>query len=259
MTAPAPAPAALASPYAPWYCQFLRKRHDACSLPWHDPYRLAAAEHRAVARSLQQFQLGEWAHGRGLLRRASLHPVLGAEPWFLPALRLFIAEEQEHSRMLGNFLDREHIPLLPSHWLDGAFRRLRKLAGLEICCTVLVTAEVLAMPFYRALHDSTRSPLLRSICKRILSDEAAHLQYQALTLGLARRRSGAPARRIRCWGHWMLFDCTSLLLWQQHRRMFHAAGWGFRRFWQDSRREFSALQLRIQQVCAGASSNRTWP
>ena len=61
------------------------------------------------------------------------------------------------------------------------------LLTLVACATVLVTAEVLAIPFYQALRDATRSSLLRAICVRILCDEASHLNYQALTIGLIRR------------------------------------------------------------------------
>ncbi|HYM11127.1 MAG TPA: hypothetical protein VEU62_10350 [Bryobacterales bacterium] len=249
MTSPlllAPAPAA--SPYARWRRHFLENRGRPRTLPWHDSGLLSAAERRLVGRAIQQFQLGEWARGRGLLRRASAHPVLAADPWFVPALELFIAEEQGHSAILGRFLDRERIPRLESHWLDAVFRRLRKLAGLEACAMVLVTAEVLAMPFYQALRDATRSRLLRSICVGILCDEAAHLNYQALTLGLARRRLREEARRIRFLCHAALFHGTALLLWQQHRRVFRAAGWSFHRFWNDSRRGFARLQFQIRQV-----------
>jgi hypothetical protein len=163
--------------YEPWYWHFREKRDMPCALPWHDLNLLGSAECRLVARSIQQFQLGEWARGRGLVRRASLHPVLSTDLWFLPSLELFIAEEQHHSQMLGRFLDRENIPRLGGHWIDSTFRRLRKLAGLELCAMVLVTAEVLAVPFYQALGDATGSPLLRSICVHILRDEAAHLHY----------------------------------------------------------------------------------
>src|SRR4051794_29874464 len=100
-------------------------------------------------RSVQQFQLGEWARGRGLKRRAAAHAGLAADPWFLPALDLFIAEEQGHSASLGRFLDHERTPRLAAHWVNQVFRRLRKCAGLEFCLLVLATAEVLAMPFYR--------------------------------------------------------------------------------------------------------------
>jgi hypothetical protein len=173
--------------------------------------------------------------------------VLSVDLWFIPSLELFIGEEQQHSNMLGRFLDREGIPRLNNHWLDSTFRRLRKLAGLEVCAMVLVTAEVLAVPFYQALRDATRSHLLQSICIRILRDEAAHLNYQALTLGLIRRPLRNKTRVFRSLCHSVLFHCTALLAWQQHRNVFRAAGWSFRRFWHQARRGFAKLQMRIDR------------
>ena len=113
---------------------------------------------------------------------------------------------------------------------------------------VLSTAEILAIPFYQALRDATRSQLLRSICRRILCDEAAHVEYQALTLGLVRRPLSDRARSLRAAFHALFFHGTALLLWQQHERVFRAAGWDFRRFWSDARREFARFELRIQRV-----------
>ena len=247
------------SPYDCWYRHFCQNRDGPCTLPWRDAHRLSIAERRIVARSIQQFQLGEWARGRGFMRRASAHSVFAADARFLPALELFIAEEQGHSRMLGQFLDREGIPRLTSHWLDRIFRRLRKLAGLEACATVLVTAEVLAIPFYQALRDATRSPLLRSICMRILCDEAGHLNYQALTLGLIHRTLSRRAQVIRSRLHSVLFQCTAVLLWQQHHKLFRVAGWDAHRFWRESHRLFERLQLRIRQASlypGGANPSR---
>jgi hypothetical protein len=248
MLAASPATLSVTSPYEYWYRHFLENRDGPHTLPWHDIYRLSAVERRLVAGPIQQFQLGEWARGRGLVRRASSDSVFTTDSRFLPALELFIAEEQGHSIILGRFLDREGMPRLRSHWLDRIFRRLRKLAGLEVCATVLVTAEVLAIPFYQALRDATRSPLLRSICMRILCDEAVHLNYQALTLGSIRRPLCERARVVRTRFHSILFRCTSMLLWQQHYRLFHAAGWDFARFWKEARGQFVRLQLRIQRV-----------
>jgi hypothetical protein len=238
-------PVPVTSPFERWHDHFLENRDRAVALPWQDSYRLDARELRLVARSIQQFQLGEWARGRGFVRRAASHPVLATDSCFVPALRLFIAEEQQHSGILGRFLDREGIPRLTNHWLDEIFRRLRKLAGLEACATVLVTAEVLAIPFYQALRDATGSPLLRAICVRILCDEAAHLNYQALTLGLVRRPLSERARAIRTLCHATLFHATAVVLWQQHRSVFRCAGWNFRRFWNDARGTFAFLQFRI--------------
>lgn len=160
--------------------------------------------------------------------------------------------------MLGRFLDREEISTLANNWVDSIFRRLRKLAGLEACAVVLVTAEVLAVPFYRALRDATRSSLLHSICKRILRDEAAHLDYQALTIGLLRRPLGRTSRAIRSFLHSLLFHGTALLLWRQHRRVFRSAGWDFFQFWTRAGRTFGELQSRISCIAAApdAVANR---
>ncbi len=234
------------SPYARWHEHFFENRDRAGALPWQDSYELTLAERRAVSRSIQQFQLGEYARGRGFVRRASAHPALAADSWFVPSLRLFIQEEQEHSGILGRFLDRENIPRLTHHWMDKVFRRLRKLAGLEACATVLVTAEVLAIPFYQALRDATGSPLLRAICVRILCDEAKHLNYQALTIGLVRRGLSEKARAFRSLCHRTLFHTTAFLLWQEHRPVFRAAGWNFERFWRDARSTFEFLESRIR-------------
>src|SRR5437016_12791371 len=126
-------PASSASPYERWYRHFLENRDSPPAMPWHDSRQLSDVERQSVARSIQQFQLGEWARGRGFRRRASSHPVLSADPWFIRALELFIAEEQFHSGLLGRFLDREGIQRLNHHWVNGVFRRLRKMAGLEVC------------------------------------------------------------------------------------------------------------------------------
>ncbi len=245
MTATVPLSEAVATPYLRWYEHFREQRERLDDLPWRDSYRLSAGERRAVARSIQQFQLGEWARGRGLVRRAKAHPAFSQDRWFVPALELFIAEEQEHSGILGRFLDQQQIPRLARDCVDSIFRRLRKLAGLEACATVLVTAEVLAIPFYQALRDATRSRLLRAICVRILCDESAHLNYQALTIGAIQKPLSARARAMREFCHTVLFRSTALLLWRQHASVFRAAGWDFDCYWGEAARAFAHLRSRI--------------
>jgi hypothetical protein len=203
----------------PWLLYFQDNRTPSPH-PWDDPYRLTPAERETVSASVQQFQLGEGSDGSSFFSRGA---ELAADPDFLPSLRLFVAEEQRHSAELGRFLDREGIPRLARHWVDQVFRRLRKLAGLEVMVRVLVTAEIIALPYYRALREATRSPLLRSICSRILSDEDAHLRYQAATLlRLGRRRWVDVAHR------WLLY-ATLLVVWKEHRRVFRAGKYRFSR------------------------------
>ncbi len=251
-----PAATAIASPYRHWCDHFQDNRPRPREIPWDDLYRLSRAELGAVAPSIRQFQLGEWARGRGLLRRASADPRVASAPGFLDALRLFIAEEQRHSAILGRFLDREGIPWLEAHWVDRVFRALRKLAGLETCLAVLVTAEILAMPFYQALRDATRSPLLRAICRRILCDESSHLDFQAATLALLRRPLAARVRSLHGALHRALYRATALLVWRQHEKVFHAAGWRFARYWRETSRGFARFEAAVARGHATESPLR---
>jgi hypothetical protein len=159
-------------------------------LPWDDAHRLSGAERAVVLESIQQFQLGENAQGRRLLQRAE---ALDLE--YVQALRLFIQEEQRHSALLAvSGSARRALPA--RHWIHAVFRRVRGIAGLELRMRVLATAEVLAIPYYTALREATGSPLLRSICCRIVAEEAQHLRFQAFTFGRLGSRRRAAARRI---------------------------------------------------------------
>ena len=115
----------LASHYERWHRHFRLNVDSPAALPWNDSYQLTSAERRSVVRSIQQFELGEWARGRGLKRRAQSHDALAGDPWFLPALELFIQEEQGHSGMLASFLGSPRHPG-PGNSLGG--RRLPAVA-----------------------------------------------------------------------------------------------------------------------------------
>ena len=198
-------------------------------LPWKDDYRLSGAERVAVIESIQQFQLGENAQGRRLLKRAEM---LDAE--LVPVLRLFIREEQRHSEILARFLTTQGAHRLTRHWVHGAFRRVRGWAGLELGMRVLATAEVLAIPYYSALRDATGSPLLRSICSRILAEEAQHLRFQAFTLKrLGFRRAELLRDLVSEFHRWFLM-ATTLLVWIEHTRVFRAGGYSFQRLWRET-------------------------
>src|SRR5437667_447642 len=89
-----------------WLAHFSARKQCSALLPWDDAYLLSAAEKARIAASIQQFQLGEGSDGSGLLRRAQSSPLAQLDAGFLPALELFIAEEQRHSRHLEAFIWR---------------------------------------------------------------------------------------------------------------------------------------------------------
>src|SRR5579875_1425169 len=195
-----------------WIDYFYRNAPEPV-LPWNDSVRLSGAERLAVVASIQQFQLGEGATGARMLARAQRFSRATGDLGFIAALKLFLREEQRHSKILARFLELENARRLRTHWIDNAFRWLRGIGGLEICLKVLVTAEVLARPYYAALRDATASPLLKSICQLIFEEEGAHLHFQAFTLTRFEKRHRRFAQALLRGCHAALLACTAALLW----------------------------------------------
>ncbi|MBV9302144.1 MAG: hypothetical protein JOY62_08520 [Acidobacteriaceae bacterium] len=210
-------------------------------LPWTDGVRLSGAERLTVIPSIQQFQLGEGASGARLLERAHRFSRATGDLGLIAALKLFLREEQRHSKILARFLQIENTACLRKHWVHTAFRCIRGLAGLELCLKVLVTAELLARPYYAALRDATGSPLLRSLSQRILEEEGAHLRFQAFALSRFQSRHSRLARDLTKGSHIVLLAATAVLVWLQHKPVFRAAGRTFREFWKETWLEFDLL------------------
>jgi hypothetical protein len=210
-------------------------------LPWGDGIRLSGAEKRAVIASIQQFQLGEGASGARMLKRAQRFCQETGDLGLIAALKLFLREEQRHSKTLARFLQIENAPCLRKHWVHSVFRWLRGMASLELCLKVLVTAEVLARPYYAALRDATGSPLLRSICQRIFEEEGAHLRFQAFALSRFQNRHRRLTQALIKMSHVVLLAFTAALVWAEHQTVFRSAGRTFRQFWEETWLEFDAL------------------
>lgn len=211
------------------------------ALPWNDPRRLSGAERMAVVASIQQFQLGEDSSGCRLLSKAGkLAPKTG-DRGFIFALRLFIREEQRHSRLLSQFLRIEGAECLRRHWVHSVFRLLRGFGSLEVGMKVLATAEAIARPYYSALRDATGSRLLRHLCELILNEERAHLRFQAFIAQKLRRPRGAITEEMIKRAHRAFLFCSGALVWMEHASVFRASGWTFRRFWREAVRELETL------------------
>jgi len=216
-------------------------------LPWNHAYRLTPAERAILGPSIQQFQLGENAEGRGLLRRAHGFAAQRGDTQFAEAIALFIQEEQRHSRILGRFLELHAIPCLARHWVDAVFRRVRALAGLELCMRVLATAEVIAVPYYTALARATASPLLAAICANILADEAGHLAFQAFVFRQLAQARPAWRHEVINALHSVFLHATSVLVWFQHGRVFRATGSSFRALDAQCSQQFRAMLSPAQE------------
>jgi hypothetical protein len=235
-----------------WRKHFLDNGLAERHLPWHNPYRLSAHERAVVESSIQQFQLGEGSQGRRLLKRGIRSSHRANDPYFPRALYLFIKEEQRHSAHLLRFMDQQGIPPVSKHWIDSVFRHLRGLAGLELSLRVLVTAEIIAVPYYRALGMATKAPLLRALGSIILADEGAHLRFQASMLRRMALGRLSPITRAVSHMHRTFLVATVCIVWREHRRVFEAAGYRFGRLLKESLSEFAALDRAISSHRARA-------
>jgi hypothetical protein len=109
---------------------------------------------------------------------------------------------------------------------------------------VLATAEVLAIPYYTALRDATGSPLLRSICCRILAEETEHLRFQAFTFRQLGWRRAALLRGLTRAVHRCFLVATTLFVWMEHAPVFRAGGYSLRELWTQALSEGEALLRR---------------
>lgn len=239
-----------------WVTRFALRSMTALHVSRRDAPQLTPKELAAIKTSIQQFQLGEGSRGQRLLDRGKAYGGKVNDPCFANALELFVKEEQQHSRYLADFMESQGIPLISRHRIDTVFRRLRGLAGLELSLTVLVTAEVIGVPYYRALREATSSVTLRIICTRILEDETAHLRFQASMLArVATTRSPIWQRAIS--GLHMLFLIGTIsVVWAGHRAVFETSGYDFRRFKEETLREFREWELLRRTSVAGALERR---
>ena len=221
-----------------WVATFARNLEGPRDIDWEQPGRLTAAERDTIASSIQKFQLGENSEGRNLFRFAQMYAGQTGDVAYVDAITLFIKEEQRHARELGRLMDLENIPRIKRTYSDAVFRRVRRLAGLEVSIVVLIMAEIIAKVYYRALQLATGSPTLHRICQWVLIDEVQHVIFQSQRLAILRRECSAVDVMGRTAVHAVLFAPTCLIVWFDHRRVLSAGGYTFAGYWRAVWREF---------------------
>ena len=107
-----------------WKKYFEHNGANRWEIPWEQGVQVPAPLRAVLVWSLQRFQLGESGDGFYLRRNAS-----GQSMAYREVLDFFIAEEQEHARLMGEVLDRLNAPRLRWHWSDWAFERVRRASG----------------------------------------------------------------------------------------------------------------------------------
>lgn len=237
-----------------WQNYFKKNLSVEATIPWSDSPTLSLVERRAVARSIQTFQLGETGSGRHFLKRSQEWGLANSDLHYHQAACHFIEEEHRHARWLGRFLEQEGVPLLQKQWTDSIFRRLRRLAGLRTSIAVLVSAEIMAQVYYRALKLATDSETLNELCQQILREEAQHVRFQVQQLARMDRHRSPWVRRCLRWADRGLFGIASWVVYQDHRSVFVKAGVSKAEFKKWCKRRWSGTEKLYSEKSSGFSN-----
>ncbi|MGV9940745.1 ferritin-like domain-containing protein [Streptomyces sp. NPDC003401] len=211
--------------FAPWTRRFEeeRERREARG----DPDRgRGAVLHPAVWSGIQRFQVGEDGDGAALAAKADR----AGDPDYARAVRLFVAEERNHARLLARLPAAGGRPTLAGHWTDTVFVRLRRLMGLRLELLVLTIAEVVAPRYYRALRDGADDPLTTDVAGRILADEEHPVPFHRERLHACPAELPRPVRRPVTASWRLLLFAVSLVVAVDHGPGLRRLGLGRRRF-----------------------------
>ncbi|OPG13199.1 ferritin-like domain-containing protein [Microbispora sp. GKU 823] len=188
---------------------------------WGDPdWNAGARLEPALVRSLQRFQVGEDGDGARLMDKARR----AGDPVYAEAVRLFVAEEREHARLLRRLLQAAGAATISGHWTDAAFVRLRRLLGLRTELMVLMLAEVVALGYYRAVRDGVRDLLASEVAGRILADELRHVPLHCDRLGRSFQSSSRLSRAIASALWWSLLAGALAVVTLDHGDALRGAG-----------------------------------
>lgn len=213
-----------------WKNYFISNKDHFEDIDWNKIDLLIPQEKEMITSSIQQFQKGEQSEGKHFFSFAKTFP----DPRYLEVIRLFIREEQTHAFVLGKFMELKGIPRIKSHWVDSVFRWLRKLADLENTVIVLLTAEIIAKVYYKALKNATGSLLLDKICEQILRDEDQHIAFQSYTLQLFFKKKNRFRKFFNRIFHQLLMLGTICVVWVTHRRVLKGGGYSFSSFFMET-------------------------
>jgi rubrerythrin len=213
-----------------WLNHFEHHSAHARCVPREPAGRLTLGDRQHIASSIATFQLGEQSDGHGLREAARRFASACASPAVERIFELLIREEQRHAALLLDYMQEHRIPPKRTDWTDRSFRRLRRLAGLELYLQVLISAELTGIVYYRALEAATTCPRLKALCRILVCDELAHVGFESQLLLAMRGCRAAPQRTLLRWAHRAFFLGTASVVYSTHRALLRRAGYGARRF-----------------------------
>jgi len=109
--------------------------------------------------------------------------------------------------------------------------------------------ETMALIYYNALRQATKSTVLRQICKQILRDEVAHIRFQNERLAHLHKDRSYLLRTLTYMLHYVLFLGIVIAVWIGHHKTLKAGGYDFGRYWRTAwtKMRFSWRQMDPRQ------------
>jgi hypothetical protein len=224
-----------------WLAYFERNRHNRMEILWAEGIHIDDSLRTPLIASLQRFQVGESGEGKHLKKAAA---AVG-DPDYAKTISLFIAEEQEHSRLLAKLLEVLNAPLITQHWSDIAFILIRRMAGLRLELMILLIAEMIAKRYYRTLYEGSHDAVLRTTCAQILRDEVGHVAFHCDTLHRSLSPLPRPLKLTMCAIWWLAYRVVCVLVMIDHWGVIQACGTPFGVFWRDCGRIFDETAAAI--------------
>jgi hypothetical protein len=197
---------------ADWLAYFTQNRANRMPIPWERGVHIGFFLRKPLTHSLQRFQIGESGDGRHLKQ----HAARTGDRTYAAAVELFIAEEQEHSRLLAQVLYGMNAELLDGHWSDAAFMLVRHLSGLHAELLILLIAEIIAKRYYRALADGVDDPVAHAIFAQIVHDEQGHVAFHVDRLHADFAALPRPVRAALRFGWHSAFCLVCLIVLFDH-------------------------------------------
>lgn len=214
--------------YSQWIRYFQYNSSQRLKTDFSQEKGLPLEEKRLIFPSIVSFQKGEGSEGGYFQKESKKFAEKYKEPFYPEAVNWFIKEENMHSAYLTQFMDHYGVAKKEKNLLDSAFRKLRHINGLYSEVSVLMTAEIIALTYYRALGNAASSDALKKICRQMLHDELPHIIFQSYTLGHFRQgTAGRIGRKLLMW-------ITCAAVWLAYGKVFQAGGYSFQKFLAES-------------------------
>jgi hypothetical protein len=174
-----------------------------------------------LAASLATFQLGEAGEGR-VAHEIDRAKVPGIDADYRASLKLFVAEEGRHARILGLMVRGLGGKLLARNWTERLFVFGRRLLGLRLKMMVLLAAEVVGGSFYGLLASRLPEGGLRRALEEICEDEQHHLDFHGEFF--ARQGWGVAMRAVWQAAWWSIALAAMSVVLVDHRRTLRTMG-----------------------------------